>query len=85
MAVRVLIHWNTTKSQKEINHIYLGEAVKLRPDKTVIPPIQDKDMTTYLLDKGLIQVMPVEKVSPEHIFNGSSLTVSRLQDDEWDD
>ena len=85
LAVRVLIHWNTVKSQKEINHIYLGETVKLRPDKIAIPPIQDKDMTTYLLDKGLIQVMPVEKVSPEHIFNGSSLTITRQKDDEWDD
>ena len=85
LSVRVLIHWNTTKHQKEINHIYLGETVKLRPDKIAIPPINDKDLTTYLLDKGLIQVMPVEKVSAEHIFNGSSLTVSQKSTDEWDD
>lgn len=31
-VVRALLHVNTTKSQKEIKHIYLREAVKLRPD-----------------------------------------------------
>lgn len=31
-CVRVLLHVNTTKTQAEIKHIYLGEAVKLRPD-----------------------------------------------------
>ena len=31
-AIRVLIHWNTELSQSEVNHVYLREAVKLRPD-----------------------------------------------------
>ena len=32
MCIRVLIHWNTDKEQPEIKHIYLRDAVKLRPD-----------------------------------------------------
>ncbi len=32
MCVRVLIHWNTDRTQAEIQHVYLGEAVVLRPD-----------------------------------------------------
>jgi len=32
LCIRVLIHWNTDKSQQEIKHIYLNEAIKLRPD-----------------------------------------------------
>jgi len=32
MCIRVLIHWNTDKEQSEIKHIYLRDAVKLRPD-----------------------------------------------------
>jgi len=32
-CIRVLVHWNTSRSQKEIEHIYLGEAVSLRPDR----------------------------------------------------
>lgn len=31
-AVRVLIHWNTDLPQAKIVHIYLRDAVKLRPD-----------------------------------------------------
>jgi len=31
-CIRILIHWNTTKTLDEINHIYLGDAVSLRPD-----------------------------------------------------
>jgi chorismate mutase len=31
-CVRVLIHWNTELKQDEIHHVYLRDAVKLRPD-----------------------------------------------------
>jgi len=31
-VIRVLVHWNTEVPQKEITHVYLREAVKLRPD-----------------------------------------------------
>ena len=85
LVVRVMMHWNTTKSQQEINHIYLGETVKLRPDKVHVPPINDQQVTSYLLDKGLIQVMPVDKLSPDHIFSGSSVRIESRNDSEWDD
>lgn len=32
LCIRVLIHWNTDKAQSEIRHVYLRDAVKLRPD-----------------------------------------------------
>lgn len=31
-VIRVLVHWNTKVSQQEITHVYLRDAVKLRPD-----------------------------------------------------
>ena len=31
-CVRVLLHWNTTLPQSAIQHVYLGEAARLRPD-----------------------------------------------------
>ncbi len=31
-VIRVLVHWNTNLPQNEITHVYLREAVKLRPD-----------------------------------------------------
>lgn len=31
-CVRILIHWNTTKSLDDIKHVYLRDSVRLRPD-----------------------------------------------------
>jgi len=31
-VIRVLVHWNTDVPQSEIKHVYLRDAVKLRPD-----------------------------------------------------
>jgi chorismate mutase len=31
-VIRVLVHWNTDLPQDQITHVYLREAVKLRPD-----------------------------------------------------
>jgi len=35
LCIRVLVHWNTEKSQDSIQHVYLKEAQSLRPDKTL--------------------------------------------------
>ncbi|NOK85722.1 MAG: chorismate mutase [Chloroflexi bacterium AL-W] len=32
-CIRILIHWNTAKAPQEIEHIYLNDAVSLRPDR----------------------------------------------------
>jgi chorismate mutase len=32
LCIRVLIHWNTEHEQSAIRHVYLRDAVKLRPD-----------------------------------------------------
>ena len=31
-CIRILMHVNTSRSQREIRHVYLNEAIKLRPD-----------------------------------------------------
>ena len=31
-VIRVLVHWNTELAQSQITHVYLRDAVKLRPD-----------------------------------------------------
>ncbi len=31
-VIRVLVHWNTNMPQNRITHVYLRDAVKLRPD-----------------------------------------------------
>ena len=37
-CIRVLVHWNTDTAQPDIHHIYLREAVKLRPDLSQAGP-----------------------------------------------
>ena len=32
LCIRVLIHWNTEMPQSAVQHVYLRDAVKLRPD-----------------------------------------------------
>lgn len=32
LCIRVLVHWNTDREQRAVKHVYLREAVKLRPD-----------------------------------------------------
>jgi len=46
--VRVLIHWNTTKSQKEIVHVYLGEAAKLRPDQIHLQEVNWGELEAWI-------------------------------------
>lgn len=37
-CIRVLVHWNTTHSAKEIKHVYLRGARGLRPDRAEAVP-----------------------------------------------
>lgn len=34
-CLRILIMWNTTKTQSEIRHVYLKEAASLRPERSI--------------------------------------------------
>ncbi|MCC6804059.1 MAG: chorismate mutase, partial [Anaerolineae bacterium] len=36
-CIRVLIHWNTTKRNADLRHVFLKEAAKLRPDIPALP------------------------------------------------
>src|SRR5262245_59087720 len=47
-CVRVLAHWNTEKPQKEIQHIYVKEAVKLRPDLSKLPPVDWPELEKWI-------------------------------------
>lgn len=31
-CIRVMLHWNTSLPASQVQHVYLGEAVRLRPD-----------------------------------------------------
>lgn len=36
-CIRILIHWNTPKSNADLHHIFLREAAALRPDLPALP------------------------------------------------
>jgi chorismate mutase len=40
-CIRVLLHWNTTKSQAEIQHLYIRGARHLRPDQSALLEIPE--------------------------------------------
>ena len=52
-CVRVLIHWNTPRSAREIVHVYIRGAAQLRPDRVALASSIEHDVTR--------QSLPVEK------------------------
>jgi chorismate mutase len=54
LCVRVMLHWNTTKSQQEIEHVYVREAKRLRPDLTKLPAV-DWDELEQWIDQQMIK------------------------------
>lgn len=47
-CVRVLIHWNTDKTQDEIQHIYIRDAERLRPDLTKLPAADWEELEDWI-------------------------------------
>lgn len=50
-CVRILLHWNTDRSQGEIHHVYLKEAVQLRPDQSELPPVDMEQLNQWVEDQ----------------------------------
>jgi chorismate mutase len=42
-CLRVLIHWNTRQRPHQIRHVYLHDAVSLRPDRPVPVNLSDRE------------------------------------------
>ena len=47
-CLRVLVHWNTDKSQDQISHVYIKDAVKLRPDLSKLPPVDFEELEAWI-------------------------------------
>lgn len=47
-CIRIMLHWNTTKSQSEIHHVYLHDAIKLRPDLSKLPPVDFEELEEWI-------------------------------------
>ena len=50
-CVRVLVNWNTTKSQKEIIPVYINGAERLRPDLLKLPPVDLAELEAWISEQ----------------------------------
>ncbi len=48
LCIRVLIHWNTEKSQDEIQHVYIRDAKRLRPDLSKLPAVDWEELEDWI-------------------------------------
>jgi chorismate mutase len=50
-CIRILLNWNTTKSQQEITHVYIKDAVRLRPDLSKLPPVDFDELEAWIAEQ----------------------------------
>lgn len=50
-CIRILVHWNTTKSQADIRHVYIKDAIRLRPDLSQLPPVDFQELESWINDQ----------------------------------
>jgi chorismate mutase len=48
LCIRVMILWNTSKAQNEIEHIYVRDANRLRPDLTKLPAVDWDELEAWI-------------------------------------
>lgn len=48
LCIRVLIHWNTDKRQEEIQHVYIRDAKRLRPDLSKLPTVDWDELEDWI-------------------------------------
>ena len=47
-CVRIMLHWNTETPQNEIQHVYIRDAIKLRPDLSDLPPVDWDELEAWI-------------------------------------
>ena len=47
-CIRVLLHWNTDKEQSDIHHVYIRDAVRLRPDLSKVPQVDFEELERWI-------------------------------------
>jgi len=54
LCVRIMLHWNTSKTQKEIHHVYIHDAVALRPDLSKLPPVDWQELEEWIQTQTIV-------------------------------
>ncbi len=47
-CIRILVNWNTPKTQSEVIHVYIKEAKSLRPDLSQLPPVDYEELERWI-------------------------------------
>jgi len=47
-CVRILLHWNTSKTAEEVVHVYIKQASRLRPDLSELPPVDWVELERWI-------------------------------------
>jgi chorismate mutase len=55
MCIRVLVHWNTAKTQERIHHVYIHDAVQLRPDLSKLPSVDWSELERWISEQMVHQ------------------------------
>lgn len=50
-CIRIMVMWNTDKTQEEVVHIYLKEAKKLRPDLSQLPEVDFAELESWIKEQ----------------------------------
>lgn len=60
-CIRILVHWNTEKAADEIVHVYIKGATQLRPDLSKLPPVDWRDLESWIAEHLHQVPRPVRK------------------------
>jgi chorismate mutase len=50
-CIRILLHWNTTKTSSEIRHVYIKGAARLRPERADLPPVDWEELEAWIQEQ----------------------------------
>ena len=50
-CVRILVHWNTDNLQSDIQHVYIKDAIRLRPDLSDLPPVDWDELESWIAEQ----------------------------------
>ena len=50
-CIRVLVNWNTELAQREVQHVYVRDAVRLRPDLSKLPPVNWNELEAWISEQ----------------------------------
>ena len=49
-CIRILLHWNTDTAADQIVHVYIKDAVRLRPDLSKLPPVDWEELERWIAE-----------------------------------